>query len=45
MEMEGDKVCPISRRQRERLPYNASGDMEEVRVSSIKVFNMAKSSN
>jgi hypothetical protein len=44
-EMEGDKAHPMGRRQQESPLYQASGDVEEVRVSSIKVFNMAKISN
>jgi hypothetical protein len=44
-EMKGDKAHPMGRRQQESPPHQAGGDVEGVRVSSIKVFNMAKISN
>jgi hypothetical protein len=43
--MEGDKAHPMGRRQRESPPHKVSSDVEEMRVSAIKVFNMAKLSN
>jgi hypothetical protein len=43
--MEGDKVHPMGRRQRKSPPHRVSSDVEGVRVSAIKVFNMVKLSN